>query len=63
MSRIPVAVTAGLLGMALYVGVVVALADHVVDRHWLVQALYFAIAGFAWTWPARWLMYWAARLR
>ena len=29
--------------------------------HWLVQALYFLVAGVAWAWPAQRLMYWAAR--
>ncbi|WP_426956265.1 DUF2842 domain-containing protein [Muricoccus radiodurans] len=60
MSRIPVAVVGGLLGMALYIGFVVALADFVLHRHWAVQVAYFAVAGFAWTFPVRRLMYWAA---
>jgi hypothetical protein len=61
MSRVPVAVLAGILGFLLYVGAVVALADLVLHRHWVVQLIYFTVAGFAWTWPATRLMYWAAR--
>jgi Protein of unknown function (DUF2842) len=61
MSRTAIAVPLGLLGFLLYVGAVVALADHVLALHWLVQVLYFILAGVAWAWPAQRLMYWAAR--
>jgi hypothetical protein len=61
MSRAAVAVLIGLLGFLLYVAAVVALADLVLSMHWLVQALYFVVAGVAWAWPAQRLMYWAAR--
>lgn len=60
MSRIAVAGIAGVLGFLLYVGVVVALADHVLPLHWLVQLLYFVVVGIAWAWPAKWLMVWGA---
>jgi hypothetical protein len=63
MSRIPVAAVVGLLGFVLYVMAVVALADHVLRLHWLVQVAYFTAAGVAWAWPAKALMYWAARGR
>ncbi|MGG5888622.1 DUF2842 domain-containing protein [Falsiroseomonas sp. HC035] len=61
MSRIAIALVAGLLGFTLYVMVVVALADHVLGLHWLVQVLYFAAAGILWAFPAKSLMFWAAR--
>jgi len=61
MSRVPVAVIAGLLGLVLYVGAVVAAADHVLPHHWLLQAAYFVVAGTVWVWPISRLMYWAAR--
>ncbi|WP_424135233.1 DUF2842 domain-containing protein [Roseomonas chloroacetimidivorans] len=61
MSRVPVAVTAGILGFLLYIGAVVALADVVLRLHWTVQAVYFAVVGIAWVWPVSRLMYWAAR--
>jgi len=61
MSRPLIALVAGLLGFLFYVGLVVALADHVLDLHWAAQLLYFIVAGVAWAWPARALMFWAAR--
>ena len=61
MSRTAIALLVGLLGFLLYVGVVVALADHVLALHWTVQTAYFVLAGIAWAWPAQRLMYWAAR--
>jgi len=61
MSRIPLAILAGILGLLLYIGAAVALADFVLPRHWTLQLAYFAIAGVGWVWPASQLMYWAAR--
>lgn len=61
MSRTAIAVPLGLLGFLLYVGAAVVLADHVLALHWVVQALYFVLAGIAWAWPAQRLVYWAAR--
>lgn len=63
MSRTAIALPLGLLGFFLYVGVVVALADHVLGLHWALQVLYFLIAGIAWAWPAHRLILWAARGR
>lgn len=62
-SRTALAALVGILGFLAYVGVVVALADHVLHLHWAVQALYFIVAGIAWTWPAKRLMFWAAAPR
>ena len=61
MSRIPLALVAGILGLLLYIGAVVALADRVLPGHWGLHLLYFAVAGVAWVWPISRLMYWAAR--
>ena len=61
MSRTAIAVPLGLLGFLLYVGAAVALADHVLEMHWVVQTVYFILAGVAWAWPAQRLVYWAAR--
>jgi hypothetical protein len=61
MSRVPVAVIAGILGFLLYVAAAVALADVVLPHHWTLHVLYFTVAGVAWVWPASRLMYWAAR--
>lgn len=61
MSRWALALILGLVGFALYVGVAVALADHVLGLHWLLELAYFLVVGLAWAWPARALMVWAAR--
>jgi hypothetical protein len=61
MSRVTLAALGGTLAFLLYIGVVVALADRVLQAHWLVQVVYFTVAGVAWAWPARALMFWAAR--
>jgi hypothetical protein len=61
MLRAISALLLGLAGFALYVGVVVALADGVLAQHWLVQLAYFLGAGLVWVWPARALMFWGAR--
>ena len=61
MSRTAIAVPLGILGFLLYIGAAVALADHVVVRHWVLQTAYYVLAGVAWAWPASRLMYWAAR--
>ena len=63
MSRPAIALLVGLAGFVVYVLVVVALADHVLPHHWVVQLLYFTVAGVAWVWPARALMFWGARHR
>jgi hypothetical protein len=33
----------------------------VLPQHWVLQVLYFAVAGVAWVWPTGRLMRWAAR--
>jgi hypothetical protein len=63
MSRVTFAALVGVTGFLLYVMVAVALADHVLELHWAVQAAYFLVAGIAWAYPARALMFWAARGR
>ncbi|QYU67448.1 DUF2842 domain-containing protein [Leptolyngbya sp. 15MV] len=62
MSRPLIALIVGSLGFLLYVGVVVVAADWVLQWHWLVQLVYFAVAGIAWVKPAQALMFWAARV-
>jgi hypothetical protein len=60
MSRVLIALLAGVFGFVLYVGVVVLLADWVLQLHWTVQLVYFVVAGLAWVPPARRLMFWGA---
>ncbi|MDB5372195.1 MAG: hypothetical protein JWP04_837 [Belnapia sp.] len=63
MSRIAIAAPLGILGFFAYVALVVALADHVLALHWVVQAVFFLVAGIVWAFPAKWLMFWAAGQR
>ena len=63
MPRTAIAALVFLVGFTAYVAVVVTLADHVFALHWIVQAAYFIVAGVAWAWPARALMFWAAQPR
>jgi hypothetical protein len=39
------------------------LSDHVRGLNLGVQFVYFAVAGFVWVFPVRWLMLWAAHQR
>lgn len=61
MSRTTLAVPLGLFGFLLYLGAAAALADHVIGRHWALQALYYLVAGTVWVVPARALLLWAGR--
>ena len=61
MSRTAIAALAGIAGFLAYVVLVLLAADHVRDLHWLVELVFFAAAGVAWVWPAKWLITWAMR--
>jgi len=61
MSRGLIALAVGLVGFLAYLGVVVALADHVIPLHWAAGLAYYLVAGLAWTWPAVRLMRWGLR--
>jgi hypothetical protein len=63
MSRIQVATLVGVVGFVAYVVGVVTLADHLVDAHWLLQIVYFVVAGIIWAFPAAGLIAWAVRGR
>jgi hypothetical protein len=59
----PVAAT--LMGIAFIIAYIVAsvtLVD-VLPGHWMVQALYFMVAGILWVLPVRWLMLWSVHKR
>jgi sugar phosphate permease len=63
MSRIPIAIAAGLIGFFAYLASAVILADAIQTMHWAIQAVYFAIAGSVWVIPIRWLMFWSVHQR
>jgi hypothetical protein len=43
--------------LAAYFFAAAALAD-LVPKHWLLQAVYFLVAGIAWAFPAKFLFTW-----
>jgi len=45
-------------GLALYALIVMRLAVGLVPDQWLVQLIFFALAGIVWIFPAKWLIYW-----
>ena len=56
----------GLTVLTVFVLIYVALAmvvgaNHILQLPGLVQLAYFAIAGFAWTIPAMWIIKWMRR--
>jgi hypothetical protein len=61
MSKPMLAGLIGTIGFLLYVAVVIILADHVLGTHWILEFVYFALAGIVWVWPAKALIIWAAR--
>jgi hypothetical protein len=61
MSKPMLAGIIGILGFLLYVAAVIMLADHVLGTHWILELIYFALAGIVWVWPAKALIIWAAR--
>lgn len=61
--RIAVATLAGLLFLIAWVAAAMVLSDTVLRLNMAVQFLYFAVAGFVWVFPIRWLMLWSVRMR
>lgn len=48
-------------GLFFYVVVCLWLAVDVLPQHWLMELIFYPIAGFAWIWPAAWVIRWSAR--
>ncbi len=63
MPRVPIATVAVLLVVIAWIAAATLLADYVRPLHWAIQIVYYALAGFAWVFPVRWLMLWGARMR
>ncbi|MDB5368498.1 MAG: hypothetical protein JWP20_56 [Roseomonas sp.] len=63
MSRTPLALLIGFIGLLLYLGAVLWLGDYVQQLHWAVQVPFYVAAGIAWAFPTRALILWAARVR
>lgn len=49
------------LGMTVYAALAVTAAD-LVPNHWLLDLLYYALAGTLWVWPAAHLVRWMQAL-
>jgi hypothetical protein len=60
MSRTATASLIGIVGFLGYVVLVMLLADLVIGTHWLLELLFFAVAGVVWVFPAKRLMIWGA---
>ena len=63
MPRIAIASLAGILFLSVWVAAAMVAADPILRLNFAVQLCYFAVAGFVWVFPIRWLMLWAARQR
>lgn len=46
------------IGIALYALAAMRLAVAIVPRHWAAELLYAMVAGVAWVFPCRRLLYW-----
>lgn len=50
-------------GLFVYVLLAMGLAIRVLpDAHWAVELLFYAVAGIAWAFPARYLIHWMSKL-
>jgi hypothetical protein len=63
MPRIAIASAAGLLFLAAWIAAATLAADYTRGLNFAVQFVYFAVAGFVWVFPIRWLMLWAVHQR
>lgn len=61
--RIVVASLAGLIFLTGWVAASMILADRVFAMNAAIQFAYFAVVGFVWVFPIRWLMLWAVHQR
>jgi hypothetical protein len=61
--RVPIAAIAGLVFFVAWIAGAAILGDHVRHLPQAVQFAYYAVAGFVWVFPVRWLMLWAAHMR
>ena len=49
------------LGLIVYALAAMVAGATLVPEHWLLQLLFFVVAGLVWLWPARHLLRWMAR--
>jgi len=58
MSRGTIAAVGGIVAFALYLWLVLELAMVVSGVHWALEALFYALAGIVWAFPAARLVRW-----
>lgn len=59
--RIFLASLAGLVFIIAWVAASMVVADRVFGLNAIIQFVYFAVVGFVWVFPIRWLMLWSVR--
>ncbi len=52
----------GIAFVLIYVAAAITLPD-ILPSNWIVQAVYFLVAGVVWVFPVRWLMLWSVHKR
>lgn len=62
-ARVPIATVGGLLFIAAWIAGATVLGDAVRGLHPVLQFAYYAVAGFVWVFPIRWLMLWSVGKR
>jgi hypothetical protein len=63
MSRTLPAVIGAILVFVFTIVAALLLGDVVQTLHWSMQALFFAVMGFGWVMPVRWIMLWSVHKR
>lgn len=63
MSRPLLATLAGLVFILAYIVLAILIPEWTGRLHWLLEAIYWAIAGIVWVFPIRWLMLWSVGKR
>ncbi len=63
MSRPLLATIAGLVFIAVYIAAVVAIPELLGRLHWVLEAVFWGVAGIVWVFPIRWLMLWSVGKR
>jgi hypothetical protein len=61
--RIVLASLAGFIFIIAWIAASMILADRVFAMNAVIQFAYFAVVGFVWVFPIRWLMLWAVQQR
>jgi hypothetical protein len=58
-----IATLAGLVFVTVWIAGAMIVADRVFRLNFVIQVVYFGVAGFVWVFPIRWLMLWSVHQR